>query len=220
MSRYTDFLLDTALQAHQSGRDYQAETILRMMIGCCGKDAHAIYFLGHLHYLRGELDSAAWLLTPHNWLLLPAVIVGGLLLLGLWIVDNLELALLFSSWIFLALFLFLPINTPWLVMLPLALSLASSSRRTALLAHLLAAGALVAYGLDYWPGRWDSQALVTIGLAALVWGWTLFLITTWQMTHQDDEEEQPVRRRLSLSRPSWPSRPAAWPSSRSGLRRP
>lgn len=163
---------------------------------------------------------AAWLLTPHNWLLLPAVIVGGLLLLGLWIVDNLELALLFGSWIFLALFLFLPINTPWLVMLPLALSLASSSRRTALLAHLLAAGALVAYGLDYWPGRWDSQALVTIGLAALVWGWTLFFITTWQMTHQDDEEEQPVRRRLSLSRPSWPSRPAAWPSSRSGLRRP
>lgn len=163
---------------------------------------------------------AAWLLTPHNWLLLPAVIVGGLLILGLWIIDNLELALLFGSWIFLALFLFWPLNTPWLVLLPLALSLASSSRRTTLLAHLLAAGALVAYCLSYWPGHWDGQALVTIGLAALIWGWTLFFITTWQMTHQDDEEEQPARHRLSLSRPSWPSRPAAWPSSRPGLRRP
>ena len=164
---------------------------------------------------------AAWLLTPHRWLLLPAVIIGGLLLLGIWITDNLELALLFSSWIFLALFIFLPINTPWLILLPLALALASSSRRTGLLAHLLAAGALVAYCLAYWPGHWSGQALVTIGLAALVWGWTLFFLSTWQMTHQeDDEEEEQGRRRLSLSRPSWPARPAAWPASRPGWRRP
>lgn len=161
---------------------------------------------------------AAWLLTPHHWLLLLALIVGGLLVLGMWITDNLELALLFGSWIFLALFLFLPLNTPWLVLLPLALSLASSSRRTGLLAHLLAAGALVAYCLAYWPGHWDGQALVTIGLAALVWGWTLFFLSTWQMTHQEDGE-QPTRKRPGLSRPSWPSRPSAWPSSRPGLRR-
>ncbi len=164
---------------------------------------------------------AAWLLTPHHWLILPTIIIGGLLLLGLWITDNLELALLFSSWIFLVLFIFLPVNTPWLVLIPLGLSLASSSRRTVLLAHLLAAGALVAYCLAYWPGHWSGQALVTIGLAALVWGWTLFFLSTWQMTRREDEEEEPVgRKRLSLSRPSWPSRPAAWPTSRPGLRRP
>ncbi len=162
---------------------------------------------------------AAWLLTPHHWLLLPALIIGGLLLLGMWITDNLELALLFSSWIFLALFLFLPVNTPWLILLPLVLALASSSRRTGLLAHLLAVGALVAYCLAYWPGHWDGQALATIGLAALIWGWTLFFLSTWQMTHQEEEEPQ-GRRRLSLSRPSWPPRPTAWPSSRPGWRRP
>ncbi len=164
-------------------------------------------------------QPAAWLLTPHHWLLLPAVIIGGLLLLGMWVTDNLELALLFSSWIFLALFFFLPVNTPWLILLPLVLALASSSRRTALLAQLLATGALVAYCLAYWPDHWSGLALVTIGLAALIWGWTLFFLSTWHMTHhEEDEEGQPMRKRLSISRPSWPSRPAAWPSSRPGFR--
>ena len=156
---------------------------------------------------------AAWLLLPHHWLLLPALLVGGLLLLGIWITDTLELALLFGSWIFLALFILLPINTPWLILLPLTLALVSSSRRTALLAHLLTVGALVTYCLAYWPGHWPGQALVTIGLAALIWGWTLFFLSTWQMTHHEEEvEQQPTRKRLSISRPSWPSRPAAWPS--------
>ncbi|HEY3991425.1 MAG TPA: hypothetical protein VGM01_00975 [Ktedonobacteraceae bacterium] len=161
-----------------------------------------------------------WLLVPSHWLFLPAVIVGGLLLLGIWIIDTLELALLFGSWIFLALFILLPVNAPWLILLPLALALASSSRRTALLAHLLAVGALVAYCLAYWPDHWSGLALVTIGLVVIIWGWTLFFLSTWQMTHHEDEdEEQPTRKRVSLSRPTWPSRPAAWPS-RPGSRRP
>jgi Flp pilus assembly protein TadD len=63
MSGYTDFLLDSAFQAHEAGRGGEAEAILRMVIGRCGKDAHAIYFLGHLTYLRGRLGDAAWLLT-------------------------------------------------------------------------------------------------------------------------------------------------------------
>ena len=63
MSAYTDLLLESAFQAHQSGRDGEAETILRMVIGRCSRDAHAVYFLGHLNYLRGQLDDAAWLLT-------------------------------------------------------------------------------------------------------------------------------------------------------------
>ncbi|HXR65873.1 MAG TPA: hypothetical protein VN729_08115, partial [Ktedonobacteraceae bacterium] len=158
---------------------------------------------------------AAWLLTPYHWLVPLAVLIGGLLLLGIWITDNLELALLFSSWIFLALFIFLPVNTPWLILLPLVLALASSSRRTALLAHLLTAGALLAYCLAYWPNHWSGQALVTIGVAALIWGWTLFFLSTWQMTrHEDEDEEQSTRTRLSLTRPSWPLRPTAWPIRR------
>lgn len=165
---------------------------------------------------------AAWLLTPHHWMLLPALIIVALLLLGVWIADTLELALLFGSWIFLALALLLPISSPWLILLPLALALASSSRRTALLAHLLTAGMLVAYCLALLPNRWEGQALVTLGLPALIWGWTLFFLSTWQMAHHEDEEvvaaPQP-RRRLGLSRPSWPSRPAAWPSRPGSSRR-
>jgi hypothetical protein len=161
-----------------------------------------------------DWSPAAWLLSPYHWLILPALLVGGLLLLGIWIIDTLELALLFGSWIFLALFIFLPLNTPWLILLPLALALASSSQRTALLAHLLTVGALVAYCLAYWPAHWSGQALVTIGLATLIWGWTLFFLSTWRITHHEEEEQQQQspRKRLSISRPAWPSRPAAWPS--------
>jgi hypothetical protein len=164
---------------------------------------------------------AAWLLTPHHWMILPAFTAGALLLLGIWIVDTLELALLFGSWIFLVLVLLLPVSSPWLIVLPLTLALASSSRRTALLAHLLTAGMLLAYGLALWPARWDGQALVTLGLPALLWGWALFFLSTWEMTHRESEEAAQApqsRGRLGLSRPSWPSRPAAWPS-RPGSRR-
>jgi hypothetical protein len=87
---------------------------------------------------------AAWLFLPQHWLLLPGVLVGLLLLLGLWIADNLELALLFGSWIFLVLAVLLPQSELWLSLLALALAVASSSRRTSLLAHLLTLGTLVA----------------------------------------------------------------------------
>jgi tetratricopeptide (TPR) repeat protein len=63
VSLYTDLLLESAFQAYQSGRPGQAEAMLRMVIGRSGKDAHAVYFLGHLTYLRGQLEDAAWLLT-------------------------------------------------------------------------------------------------------------------------------------------------------------
>jgi len=156
----------------------------------------------------------AWVLDQTHWMILLALVVGGLLLLGVWITDNLELALLFASWIFLALALLFPLSSPWLILLPLALSLASSSRRTALLAHLLSAGALLAYCLAYRPEHWGAQALITLGLPALIWGWMLFFVSTWQMAHHDEEEAhaQLPRKRPGLSRPSWPSRPAAWPS--------
>ncbi|HEY4171495.1 MAG TPA: tetratricopeptide repeat protein, partial [Rhodopila sp.] len=63
MSLYTDLLLEVAFQAYQSGRGGEAEVILRLVIGRGGHDAHAVYFLGHLAYLRGQFDDAAWLLT-------------------------------------------------------------------------------------------------------------------------------------------------------------
>ncbi|WP_158926655.1 tetratricopeptide repeat protein [Acidisphaera sp. S103] len=63
MSLYTDLLLEAAFQAHQSGRAGEAEAVLRLVIGRSGHDAHAVHFLGHLAYLRGQFDDAAWLLT-------------------------------------------------------------------------------------------------------------------------------------------------------------
>ncbi len=158
----------------------------------------------------------AWLLAPYHWLLVPALVIGILLLLGSWISDTIELALLFSSWIFLVLAVLLPVSSPWLLLIPLALALATSSRRTSLLAHLLIVGGLLAYVLLLVTSQWSGQALLTIGLPILIWGWTLFFISTWELTHSEEEANVPVRRqgrkRLSFSRPSWPSRPAAWPS--------
>ncbi|HET8844238.1 MAG TPA: hypothetical protein VFN35_22415 [Ktedonobacteraceae bacterium] len=183
---------------------------------------HSLLFaLQQLPFASWPLTS--WLLLPHNWLLLVALLVAGLLLLGCWISDTLELALLFSSWIFLAVFVLLPMGSPWLLMIPLTLALASASRRTSLLAHLLGLGALLAYVLLLANSAWSGQALITIGLPLLVWGWTLFFLSTWHMTHPEEEQPQPApqfRKRLGISRPSWPSRPSAWPSrsSRPGWR--
>jgi len=63
MSVYTDVLLEAAFQAYGAGRASEAEAILPMVIGQCGNDGHALYFLGHLYYLQGRLDDAGWALT-------------------------------------------------------------------------------------------------------------------------------------------------------------
>lgn len=169
--------------------------------------------LAALHALPfASWPPAAWLLALPHWLGLLGLLVAGLLLLGVWVTDNLELALLFASWIWLVLVLLFPGNQPWLILPALALSLASASRRTVLLAHLLSAGALLSYGLAFWPVPWGGQALVTLGLPALIWGWLLFFASTWQMTHHDEQEAHARLRRPGISRPSWPPRPAAWPS--------
>jgi len=151
---------------------------------------------------------AAWILDQGHWMLLPGVLVVGLLLLGIWVADTQQLALLFASWIFLALVLLFPLNLPWLVVPSLALSMASGSRRTAVLAHLQSTGLLLAYALAFWPVHWSGQALITIGLPVLIWGWSLFFASTWQMTHHDEEEAHAhlQRKRPGLSRPSWPQR--------------
>lgn len=165
-----------------------------------------------LYMPMGPPPFLAWIATPSHWMIPVAVIVGGLLLLGVWLVDTLELVLLFSSWILLALVALLPVNWPWYALMPLALAVASASRRTTLLAMLFAMGAVIEYYFWLWPQVWMSLALVSVGLPLLVWGWTLFITSTWHMTRTGDTEQPLVKqvqaKGLSFSRPSWPSRPS------------
>ncbi len=164
-----------------------------------------------LHLPTGFPPFLSWIAVPQRWNILAAVTVGSLLVFGLWLADTLELALLFSSWIFLALAVLLPVHWPWLMLLPLALAIVSVSRRTILLAMLLTMGAVLEYYFLLWPKIWPDLALVTIGLPLLVWGWALFFIATWHMTRPEDTG-QPLPRSMSIkgfsfSRPSLPSRP-------------
>lgn len=154
----------------------------------------------------------AWLAMPHHWTLFAAIAVACFLLLGIWLSDNLEFLLLFSSLIFLSLLLLLPIYWPEYTLIPLALALCSCSRRTILLAILLTAGAYLSYYFWLWQPVWPNQGLVTIGLPLLIWGWTLFFSSTWELfaaNNQNVTQQTPgPRRGLSgFSRPSLPSRP-------------
>ncbi len=161
----------------------------------------------------------SWIAVPLSWMILVALTVGILLLFGLWLADTLELVLLFSSWIFLAVVALLPINWPWYMLLPLTLAIISASRRTILLAMLLTLGAILEYYFWLWPQVWPSLALVTIGLPLVIWGWTLFFASTWLMIRPDVELEQPptkATKGISFSRPSWSSRPS-WPARRKSM---
>ena len=120
-------------------------------------------------------------------MILAAVVVGILLLMGFWLADTLELVLFFDSWIFLILFILSPVNWPWYMLLPLALAIISASRPTILLVVLLTMGATLEYYFWLWPQPWGGQALVTVGLPVLVWGWTLFFTSTWRMAHPGGE---------------------------------
>lgn len=164
-----------------------------------------------LHLPTGFPPFLSWIAAPQRWAILAAVVVGILLVFGLWLADTLELVLLFSSWIFMALAVLLPAHWPWVMLLPLALAIVSASRRTTLLAMLLTMGAVLEYYFLLWPKIWPDMALVTIGLPLLVWGWALFFTATWHMTRQEDTG-QPLPRSMSIkgfsfTRPSLPSRP-------------
>ncbi len=153
--------------------------------------------------------SSAWLTSPHRWSFVVLLLVGLFLLLGLWLADSLELVALFSGWLLLLLGVLLPVYWPWYLIAPLVLALCSTNRRTVLLATLLLAASLLSY---YWilTSTWMGQALVTIGLPLLIWGWILFFSSTWQMT-RTQEEKKPMETRGRFtggSRPSWLSRPS------------
>lgn len=176
----------------------------------------------------GLLPAFSWLVVPHHWLLFAAIAVGLLLLIGFWLIDTLELALLFSSWVLLTLFIFFPTCWPWLLLVPLSLSLCSAHSRTLLLTMLLLVGACVSTYSWLIQPLWQGQALLTIGLPVLLWGWVLFFTSTWHMTRASNDQElseaanaQGGRAGLGrgLSRPSWPARSWASRPSRPGRTR-
>ena len=166
------------------------------------------------------LPAFSWLVAPQHWLLLAAITVALFLLLGIWLIDTLEMALLFGSWIFLALFILFPTSWPWFLLVPLALTLCAANGRTLLLIVFLSLGALVSYYCWLLHPVWQGQALITIGLPLLLWGWLLFFTSTWQMTRAGNGQEMPEadqtaraanaaqtrQRGRGFSRPSWSGR--------------
>lgn len=159
-----------------------------------------------LQYMPVKLPGVIfWLVAPQHWMLLAGVVCGLVLLFTLWLGDTLDLAVLFSSWLWLALLIFLPIYWPWYALLPLALAIASGEKRTIQLAMLLGLGALVAYYCWLWPNPWKGQALATVGLPLLLWGWVVFFNSTFQMT-ATRETEQRAPRTPQLRTSSWPHR--------------
>jgi hypothetical protein len=136
-----------------------------------------------------QLPSAlVWLLMPQHWSLMALAIVALFLLFSFWFSNTSELFVLCVSWTFLLLLLLMPICWPWYMMIPLALALCTPSRSTTQLAVLLSLGGLLCYYFWLWQPVWAGQALLTIGLLFVVWGWMLFFGATWQRNRGDEEE--------------------------------
>ncbi len=152
-------------------------------------------------------------ISPAHWAMAVLILVGCVLLFVLWFADTLALGLLFSGWLLVLLVILMPIYWPWYAIPPLALALCSGRRGATLLTVLLTLSALLSSFFLLGPAPWSGQALLTMGLPFLLWGWLLFFSTTWQMTRPEEaeESEQPIRRMPNFSRPSWLSRPP-WPS--------
>jgi hypothetical protein len=132
--------------------------------------------------------ALAWLLIPQHWSLMVLAIVALVLLFSCWLSSTIELFVLCASWIFLLLLLLMPVYWPWYMLIPLALALCSSGRSTTKLAILLSLGSLLCYYFWLWQPVWAGQALLTVGLLFVVWGWVLFFSTTWQRRRRDEED--------------------------------
>jgi hypothetical protein len=154
--------------------------------------------------------ALAWLLMPLHWSMMVLAIVALFLIFSLWLTNTIELFVLCVSGIFLLLLLLMPVYWPWYVLIPLALSLSTASRSTAQLAILLSLGGLLCYYFWLWQPVWTGQALLTVGLLFVVWGWVLFFTSTWQRNREDEETslQQYTRTtsRFWFSRPSNPGR--------------
>lgn len=167
----------------------------------------------------------SWLLAPHSWSLFVLGLMSLFLILGLLLADTLELIVLFSCWLLLILVFLSPTYWPWYTLGPVALALCSTHRRTLLLAIMLMIGTLLSFCFLL-MSSWKGQALVTIGLPIIIWGWVLFFSVTWQMVGERTQHERRLDRTQrfqgtqsgrssGLSRPSWSGRASRPPRSRS-----
>jgi hypothetical protein len=158
-----------------------------------------------------------WLIAPSQWSLLALAVTGLFLLLSMWLADTLEMTLLCTAWIFLLLVLLEPTYWPWYSILPFVLALCSTNRNTVFLAIMLTFGALLSFYYWQWPTVWAGQALSTVGLPFLIWGWILFFIASWHMFRANGQFAEEAQGKVTnfsrwsrppwLSHPSWPSRP-------------
>jgi hypothetical protein len=152
-----------------------------------------------------------WVMAPAHWAIGVLIVVGIFLLFSLWLANTLELTLFCTGWLALLLILLLPTYWPWYLIVPLTLALSSTNRGTTFLTILLSLGALLCYYWWQYPTVWEGQALSTIGLPLVIWGWVQFFTSAWHMT-QPELPPEPKRRRgisnfILRSRPSWLSRP-------------
>jgi hypothetical protein len=85
-------------------------------------------------------------------------------------------------WIFLLLAILMPVYWPWYVLVSLALALCCARDGTVNLTVLLSLGALLGYYCWLLQPVWPGQALLTVGLPLVVWGWVLFFTSTWRRT--------------------------------------
>jgi hypothetical protein len=160
-----------------------------------------------------------WVAQPHHWVFLLYGCLALLLPLALWLSDTPVMGLFFGALLLLLVVTLSPVYWPWCLLPPLALALSANSGRLLWLALLLEGGGLLSYYYLAQRPSWPGQALLTVGLPLLIWGWGLFVHATWRLLRSRENRTGPlpaVRPGVSLSR-SWPSRPpsstlSSWPS--------
>ncbi|GCE18371.1 hypothetical protein [Dictyobacter kobayashii] len=155
--------------------------------------------------------------VPNKWSEAALIIMGLYVFIAIWFLNTFEALLQWSGGLLLLWIVLQPVCWPWYLILPLVVIGCSTNRKEILLMILLLIGALISYYFWQWSHVWEGQALVTIGVPCLIWGWALFFYSTWQMVHGDwrgggqaiDEDSRPqkLRRPPWFSRPNWSSRP-------------
>jgi hypothetical protein len=160
------------------------------------------------------------IINPIYWGEVLLGFVGLFFLFIFWLADTVDWLLLSASWLLLIFVILLPVYWPWYMLLPLALVVCSAHSKTLLLAIFLLLGALLGYYYWFRDLTWQGQAIFVLGFPCLLWGWSVFFISTWQMRRAKEaaleEAQQQIARR---PRPPWLSRPS-WPSRQGRIRRP
>ena len=152
--------------------------------------------------------SLSWLLKPQSWATLVLALEALLLLIGIWLIDTVPMALLFSCWVLLLGIMLEPIYWPWYMLPPLGLAIYSTNRRTLELTILLMAGAFACMWFWLSSAPDAGLALAFLAVPILLWGWLLFFVATWHMAHKEETIPETTpddrQRYLRLSSFSWP----------------